>query len=110
MLVAPAIALKVAREFLGLSQDMVEAHSGVSRSTIQRVERGRPDLLHYALRLQHFYETNGIAFAPPTNGMGWGVFNNNAVEEPMQLNKLPDVEVRKRQKPKHEQPTPVVEK
>ncbi|NLS03464.1 helix-turn-helix transcriptional regulator [Rhizobium sp. P32RR-XVIII] len=96
MLIAPAIALKVAREFLGLSQDMVEAHSEVSRSTIQRVESGRPDLLHYALRLQHFYETNGIAFVPPANGSGWGVFNNNTIEDPARLHNLPHVDPRKR--------------
>ncbi|TBH59779.1 XRE family transcriptional regulator [Rhizobium leguminosarum] len=99
MLIAPSIVLKIAREFLGLSQDAVEAYSGISRSSIQRAEQGRPGILNSAVELQKFYENNGIIFLAPTDGRGWGVINNNAIGDGAQLNKLPGkppLEVRKR--------------
>ena len=96
MLVVPAIILKLAREFLGLSQDEVEAHTHVSRSTIQRVERGHGRVLNSAVELQKFYQNSGIDFLPPTNGAGWGLINNNAVGDDFQLNKLESVAVRNR--------------
>lgn len=88
MEMVPPDILKIAREFLGLSQASVEAHAGVSRATIQRIERGVRDLRHYALLVQHFYEQNGIEFVPPSGGRGWGVFNNNTVDTPIRLNRL----------------------
>lgn len=88
MEMVPPEILKIAREFLGLSQANVEAHAGVSRATIQRIERGVRDLRHYALLVQHFYEQNGIDFVPPSGGRGWGVFNNNTVDTPIRLNRL----------------------
>lgn len=96
MLVAPAIILKLAREFLGLSQDEVEAHTRVSRSSIQRVERGRSGVLNSAVELQKFYQDSGIEFIAPSNGAGWGLVNNNAVGDDFPLNRLPHVTVRKR--------------
>lgn len=85
---APPEILKVAREFLGLSQEAVEAHVQVSRSTLQRIERGVRDLRHYALLIQHFYEQNGIEFVPPKDGRGWGIFNHNTNDVPLRLNRL----------------------
>jgi transcriptional regulator with XRE-family HTH domain len=49
MLMVPPEILKIAREFLDLSQGQVETHSGVSRATIQRIERGVRALPQYAL-------------------------------------------------------------
>ncbi len=94
--------MKLAREFLGLSQEMVEAHSGVSRSSIQRVERGVAGMLNSAAELTKFYARNGVVFLPPDNGRGWGVVNNNFVQDDSPLNQLPSVELRKRSTPKGE--------
>ncbi|MBY3613515.1 helix-turn-helix transcriptional regulator [Rhizobium bangladeshense] len=102
MLLPPPIMMKLAREFLGLSQEMVEAHSGVSRSSIQRVERGMAVMLNSVAELTKFYTRNGIVFLPPENGRGWGVVNNNFVQEDSPLNHLPSVELRKRSTPKVE--------
>ncbi len=88
MLIVPPEILKVAREFLGLSQEQVEAHSGVSRATIQRIERSVRDLPQYSLLVQHFYEECGIEFVAPADQRGWGVFNHNMRGERPQLNLL----------------------
>jgi len=88
--------MKLAREFLGLSQEMVEAHSGISRSSIQRVERGTGVMLNSAAELTKFYTNNGIVFLPPQNGRGWGIVNNNAVEDDSPLSRLPSVPIVKR--------------
>lgn len=96
MLLPPPIMMKLAREFLGLSQEMVEAHSGISRSSIQRVERGVTAMLNSAAELTKFYTKNGIVFLPPENGRGWGIVNNNAVEDDSPLNQLPSVPIVKR--------------
>lgn len=92
--------MKLAREFLGLSQEMVEAHSRVSRSSIQRVERGMGGMLNSAAELVKFYTKNGIVFLPPENGRGWGIVNNNSVEDDSPLNRLPSVELQKRLTPR----------
>lgn len=102
MLLPPPIMMKLAREFLGLSQEMVEAHSGISRSSIQRVERGMRGMLNSAAELAKFYNNNGVVFLPPENGRGWGIVNNNLVEDDSPLNRLPSVEPRKRLTPKVE--------
>lgn len=102
MLLPPPIMMKLAREFLGLSQEMVEAHSGVSRSSIQRVERGVAGMLNSAAELAKFYARNGVVFLPPDNGRGWGVVNNNFVQDDSPLNYLPPVELRKRSTPRGE--------
>jgi len=94
--------MKLAREFLGLSQEMVEAHSGISRSSIQRVERGMRGMLNSAAELTQFYVTNGIVFLPPENGRGWGIVNNNVVEDDSLLNHLPSVELPKRSTPRNQ--------
>lgn len=94
----PPTILKVAREFLGLSQDDVEAVSGISRKTIQRIERGDEVIVHYVTALQLFYEDQGIEFVPPANGNGWGVFNANTKDDPKSLNKLVTIPASKRKK------------
>lgn len=88
MLMVPPEILKVAREFLGLTQEQVEKHAGVSRATVQRVERGVRDLPQYALLVQHFYEKSGIEFVAPSGDRGWGVFNHNTSGKKLRLNKL----------------------
>ncbi len=95
---APPKILKIAREFLGLSQDDVEAVFGVSRKTIQRLERGDKVVVHYANSLQGFYEAQGIEFVPPANGRGWGVFNANTKDDPSTLNALAVIPPSKRKK------------
>ncbi|WP_245495407.1 helix-turn-helix domain-containing protein [Rhizobium leguminosarum] len=84
----PPEILKVAREFLGLSQEQVERHAGVSRATIHRVERGVRDLPQYALLVQHFYEESGIEFVPPVDDRGWGVFNHNTAGKKPKLSRF----------------------
>ncbi|MDR9804685.1 helix-turn-helix transcriptional regulator [Rhizobium hidalgonense] len=86
MLMVPPEILKVAREFLGLSQEQVEKHAGVSRATVYRVERGVRDLPQYALLVQHFYEKSGIEFIAPVGDRGWGVFNHNTARDVRELN------------------------
>ncbi|NEI31322.1 helix-turn-helix transcriptional regulator [Rhizobium ruizarguesonis] len=88
MLMVPPEILKVAREFLGLSQEQVEKHAGISRATIHRVERGVRDLPQYALLVQHFYEQSGIEFVAPAGGRGWGVFNHNTAGKKRELNRF----------------------
>lgn len=92
--------MKLAREFLDLSQEMVEVHSGVSRSSIQRVERGMRGMLNSAAALKKFYEKNGIVFLPPDDGRGWGIVNNNLVGDDLPPNRLPPVELQQRSKPR----------
>lgn len=88
MLMVPPEILKVAREFLGLSQEQVEKHAGISRATIHRVERGVRDLPQYALLVQHFYEQNGIEFVAPAGDRGWGVFNHNTAGRKQKLDRM----------------------
>ncbi|MDX0563779.1 helix-turn-helix domain-containing protein [Sinorhizobium medicae] len=88
MLMVPPEILRVAREFLGLTQEQVEKHAGISRATVQRVERSVRDLPQYALLVQHFYEKSGIEFVAPSGGRGWGVFNHNTSGRRLRLNKL----------------------
>ncbi|CAN7343312.1 helix-turn-helix transcriptional regulator [Rhizobium sp. LjRoot258] len=95
---APSTILKIARDFLGLSQDDVESVLGVSRKTIQRIERGDSVVVHYVTSLQRFYEDQGIEFVPPANGKGWGVFNANTRDDPLSLNKLRNIPPSKRKK------------
>lgn len=92
--------MKLAREFLGLSQEMVEAHSGISRSSIQRIERGVKGILNSASELVQFYAKSGVVFLPPENGRGWGIVNNNLVEDDAPLNRLGNVELQRRPAPK----------
>jgi transcriptional regulator with XRE-family HTH domain len=94
----PRSILKIAREFLGLSQDDVEALVGVSRKTIQRVERGDDVIVHYVASLQRFYEDQGIEFEPPAHGRGWGIFNGNTRDDPAKLNKLENIPPPRRRK------------
>ncbi|TAX29813.1 helix-turn-helix transcriptional regulator [Rhizobium leguminosarum] len=88
MLMVPPEILKVAREFLGLSQEQVEKHAGISRATIHRVERGVRDLPQYALLVQHFYEESGIEFVAPAGDRGWGVFNHNTAGKKRELSSI----------------------
>jgi transcriptional regulator with XRE-family HTH domain len=88
MLMVPPDILRVAREFLGLTQEQVEKHAGISRATVQRVERSVRDLPQYALLVQHFYENSGIEFVAPSGDRGWGVFNHNTSGRKPRLNKL----------------------
>ncbi|ULJ72982.1 helix-turn-helix domain-containing protein [Rhizobium gallicum] len=94
----PSTILKIAREFLGLSQDDVEALSDISRKTVQRIERGDEVIVHYVSSLQRFYEEQGIEFVPPSRGRGWGLFNSNTREDPKCLNRLPSIPPSKRKK------------
>lgn len=94
----PGTILKVAREFLGLSQDDVEAFVCVSRKTIQRIERGDDVIVHYVASIKRFYEEQGIEFVPPTEGRGWGLFNSNTKSEPIRLNSLGSIPPSKRTK------------
>lgn len=95
---APPTLLRIAREFLGLSQDQVEAVCGISRKTIQRIESGDAVIRHYVFSLQHFYETSGIEFVAPEGPKGWGVFNANTKDDPSCLNTLGDIPPSKRKK------------
>ncbi|KKZ86605.1 helix-turn-helix transcriptional regulator [Rhizobium phaseoli] len=88
MLMVPPEILKVAREFLGLSQEQVEKLAGISRATIHRVERGVRDLPQYALLVQHFYEQSGIEFVAPAGDRGWGIFNHNTAGKKRALNRM----------------------
>ncbi len=94
----PPTILKIAREFLGLSQDDVEAVLGISRKTIQRIERGDEVITHYVSTLQRFYEDQGIEFVSPNHSNGWGVFNANTKDDPKSLNKLGSIPPSKRKK------------
>ncbi|RWY79160.1 helix-turn-helix domain-containing protein [Rhizobium leguminosarum] len=94
----PRAMLKIAREFLGLSQDDVEAILGVSRKTIQRIERGDDVIVHYIASIQRFYEDQGIEFVPPTDDRGWGVFNANTKADPAKLNALENIPPSKRRR------------
>ncbi|NKJ76914.1 helix-turn-helix domain-containing protein [Rhizobium laguerreae] len=98
MQTVPRPILKIAREFLGLSQDDVEAVVGVSRKTIQRIERGDDVIVHYVASLQRFYEDQGIEFVPPADDRGWGVFNANTKADPAKLNTLENIPPSKRRK------------
>jgi transcriptional regulator with XRE-family HTH domain len=81
MLMVPPDILKIAREFLGLSQEQVGKHAGISRATVHRVEREVRNVPQYALLVQHFYEQRGIEFVAPTDDRGWGIFNHNTSEK-----------------------------
>ncbi|WP_430244895.1 helix-turn-helix transcriptional regulator [Neorhizobium sp. DAR64861/K0K2] len=94
----PRPILKIAREFLGLSQDDVEAVVGVSRKTIQRIERGDDVIVHYVASLQRFYEDQGIEFVAPVDGRGWGLFNANTKADPGKLNALNNIPLSKRKR------------
>lgn len=92
MLIVPPEILKVAREFLGLSQEQVEKHAGISRATVYRLERGVRDLPQYALLVQHFYEQSGIEFVEPVGSRGWGVFNHNTAKNRRDISDRPHQE------------------
>ncbi|MGO7297122.1 helix-turn-helix domain-containing protein [Rhizobium ruizarguesonis] len=94
MKVPPAIVFTLAREFLGLTQQDVEVHSRISRSSIQRIEQGRHRLLDTVIRLQEFYEERGIVFLQPADGRGWGVVNNNLITLEVQLDRHPSADGR----------------
>lgn len=94
----PRPILKIAREFLGLSQDDVEAVLGVSRKTIQRIEKGDDVIIHYVASLQRFYEDQGIEFVAPVDGRGWGIFNANTNADPARLNTLNNIPPSKRRR------------
>lgn len=87
----PGKILKVARDFLGLTQDETEGASTVSRKTIQRIERGDPVEVAYIYKLQLFYIANGITFVKPSREQGWGVFNSNTRGDATILNKLASI-------------------
>ncbi|MDH0113104.1 helix-turn-helix transcriptional regulator [Rhizobium pusense] len=90
--------MKAAREFLGLSQDDVEAVFGMSRKTIQRMEKRMEVSEQYVAALQRFYEEQGITFVPPTDERGWGMYNANLNGVEQSLNKLESVPMPKRKK------------
>ncbi|MBY3556428.1 helix-turn-helix domain-containing protein [Rhizobium laguerreae] len=94
----PSTVFKIAREFLGLTQDEVEAVSGIARKTIQRIERGDAVTLPYVQTIQRFYEDQGIEFVTPASGSGWGVVNKNLVGPSSPLNRLADIPPSKRKK------------
>lgn len=94
----PRSILRIAREFLGLSQDDVEALVGVSRKTIQRIERGDDVIMHYVASLQRFYQDQGIEFVPPADDRGWGIFNANTKADPAKLNALSNIPLSKRKR------------
>lgn len=99
----PPILLRIAREFLGLSQDDVEVISGTSRKAIQRAERGDKGVSRYLFAsLKSFYEKQGIEFVPPSGDSGWGVFNVNVKRGSTQLNSLGDIPPSRRKKPSDE--------
>lgn len=93
----PGTILKIAREFLGLTQDETEGASTVSRKTIQRIERCDPVEVAYIFKLQLFYMAQGISFVGPNEHQGWGVFNANTKYDPAKLNDLKFTPVGKRQ-------------
>lgn len=98
----PRPILKIAREFLGLSQDDVETVLGISRKTIQRIERGDDVIVHYVASLQRFYEDQGIEFVAPVDGKGWGIFNANTKSDPGKLNSLNNIPPPKRRRAENE--------
>lgn len=71
----PPNVLRAARELLGLKQVTAAEAAGISRRTIQRLEVGDLDQRHTSVVLQTYYEKQGIVFVRPTEGMGWGLFD-----------------------------------
>lgn len=92
----PSTVFRIAREFLGLTQDEVEAVSGIARSTIQRIERGKTVTPIYVLGIRRLYEDLGIEFVTPPNGSGWGVINKNITGPTGPLNTLTSIPTSKR--------------
>lgn len=94
----PHILLKIAREFLGLSQDEVVAVIGVGRSTIQKIERGEAVTGVYISAVRQFYEDQGIRFLAPAEEEGWGLRNANVRSGKDRLNRLAAAPVGRRKK------------
>ncbi len=94
----PHILLKIAREFLGLSQDEVVALVGVGRSTIQKIERGEAVTEVYLSAVRQFYETQGIRFLAPADEGGWGLRNANVLTGKDRLNTLAEIPAGRRTK------------
>lgn len=90
--------MKAAREFLGLSQEDVEAVSGLSRTSVQRIERGTDVDPHYVAALYRFYLEQGITFVPPAGDDGWGMLNANVKGDRPSLNRLERIPAPKRKK------------
>ncbi|WP_210067967.1 helix-turn-helix transcriptional regulator [Rhizobium leguminosarum] len=95
----PSIVLKIAREFLGLSQDQIAILLGIARSTVQRIERGDDVAEPYVSVVRRFYEDQGIQFLTPADGEGWGLRNTNLVSGRTALNTLANIPRSKRAKP-----------
>ncbi|TAV34427.1 XRE family transcriptional regulator [Rhizobium ruizarguesonis] len=87
----PPPLLRIAREFLGLSQDDVAGVLGISRKTIAKMERDKGVVVHYVSTVQRFYEDQGIKFVAPSGGEGWGVFNANTKDDFKTLNRLGNI-------------------
>ncbi|WJH40599.1 helix-turn-helix transcriptional regulator [Aliirhizobium terrae] len=94
----PHILLKIAREFLGLSQDEVVALIGVGRSTIQKIERGEVVTEVYISVVRQFYENQGIRFLAPAEEQGWGLRNANVSSGKDRLNRLSEIPAGRRKK------------
>jgi transcriptional regulator with XRE-family HTH domain len=94
----PPTVFRIAREFLGLTQDEVEVVSGIARSTIQRIERGSTVTPIYVRELRRLYEDLGIEFVTPASASGWGVINKNITGAAGLLNKLESIPPSKRKK------------
>lgn len=76
-MMAPPNVLRAARQLIGMKQVDAAHGAGISRRTIQRLELGELEMTHTSIVLQVFYEHQGIVFVRPTNGQGWGLFDNS---------------------------------
>lgn len=76
-MIAPANILRAARELIGIGQVEAATAAGISRRSIQRLERGERDWINGSILLQTYYESRGVVFIRPANGSGWGLIDNS---------------------------------
>jgi len=69
---APWRAIKAARIVLGLSQRDLAKAAGVSRGTIERIERGIPGQARVDQMVQEYLEGRGVVFVPEGEGHAGG--------------------------------------
>ncbi|MCF1459702.1 helix-turn-helix transcriptional regulator [Agrobacterium vitis] len=76
-MIAPPNILRAARELIGIGQVEAAAAAGISRRSIQRLEKGDRAWVNGSVLLRTYYESRGIVFLRPTNGAGWGLIDNS---------------------------------
>lgn len=65
--------LKVARELLGLSQDLLASKLGLTKRAVQRVEGESLSLERQKLFVEFFQSQGVIIAAPEKQGIGWSI-------------------------------------